>query len=309
MDLPNTVRFIRLGTKSSWVTASGINSTENATVHAGWNDFDRRALLTNDPTYLCPTGRRKGKSLHADSELQYLLDKPSQHVWVTTYNGHLWWTLVEDGIHFTSGESKSQGNFYLQGTRPWSNLSLSVPPKTLHLESMPGTVGVVAGFQGTCCKPQYEGAILRSICGTLTDGAHNFEAARANYISAVSSLIGDLHWRDLEGLVDLIFSRAGFLRVSRTGGTMEAVDIELEHPELGEIVTVQVKASFTPGQVAAFAASQSRKTDKLPRKLYFATSSEQIPESPGVEGWNRMALAERVVRRGLADWVAARAMR
>ena len=53
--------------------ASGINSTENATVHAGWSDFDRRALLTNDPTYLCPTGRSKGKSLHADNELQHIL--------------------------------------------------------------------------------------------------------------------------------------------------------------------------------------------------------------------------------------------
>lgn len=289
--------------------ASGINSTENATVHAGWSDFDRRALLTNDPTYLCPTGRSKGKSLHADNELQHILNKPSQHLWITTYNGHLWWTLVEDGINFTSGTSKTQGNFYLQGTRPWSNLSLSDPPRKLHLESMPGTVGVVAGFQGTCCKPQYEEAILRSIRGATTVGAHDFEEARKNYISAVSSLIGDLHWRDLEGLVDLIFSRAGFLRVSRTGGTMEAVDIELEHPEMGELVTVQVKASFTPGQVAAFAESQSRKADILPRKLYFATSSEQIPECAGVEGWNRRALAERVVRRGLADWVAARAMR
>jgi hypothetical protein len=300
MDLPRTVRFIRLGTSGMWVE----RSFRAKQLHAGWRNYDRKALLENDPAYLCPAGRAKGKSLRDDRELQHLLDAPSRHIWVTTYAQDLWWTLVHDGLHFTTGESKTQGNFYLTCRREWSNLSLG--GRKLELELLPGPVGVVAGFRGTACVPTASEAILRAIQDEEPPAVAVFAAARSTYLAAVSELITELHWRDFEALVELMFARGGYVRVSRRGGTMESVDLEFNHPELKQTVAVQVKAEFSPQEVREFSVKQRARAPRAPDQMFFVTHSTTLPEADGVVGWNQAAVAERVVARGLADWVASR---
>ena len=81
-----------------------------------------------------------------DRELPMLLDEPSRRAVGTTYNGLPWCTLVEDGISSTTGESRSQGIFYLRCARPRSKHSLG--GRHLELELLTGPVGVVAGLRG-----------------------------------------------------------------------------------------------------------------------------------------------------------------
>jgi hypothetical protein len=69
-----------------------------------------------------------------------------------------------------------------------------------------------------------------------------------------------LHWADFELLVDLLFARAGWRRVSGLGGTMKHIDLLLEQPITGERARVQVESSADQKVldtcVAAFEASQ-----------------------------------------------------
>ena len=57
-----------------------------------------------------------------------------------------------------------------------------------------------------------------------------------------AKLIAGLHWAEFETLVDLIFARSGWQRVSRVGGTLADVDLILEQPVTGETAFVQVKS-------------------------------------------------------------------
>lgn len=300
IEIPESVRFVRLGQGGRWVQ----RSHELQQLHAGWADCERAALLANDPDCLQKTGRFKGKSLRQDSELQHLLDRPSRHVWITTYNGHLWWTLVDDGIHFTKGgETKEQGNFYLTCQKPWSNVSLK--GTLLELEALPGPVGVVAGFRATCCVPKHERAILRAIRGEKPPEVQRFIEARSRLIDVTTDLVKNLHWRDFEALVDLVFARGGYVRVSRRGGTMESVDLELNHPESGEMIAVQIKAAFDSEQVREYLSKQLSRA-RRPDKLFFVTLADAEPIAEHVVGWNCKRVAELVVDRGLATWVASR---
>lgn len=299
-ELPGSVRFIRLGQGGCWAK----RSRDQQQLHAGWDDCDQAALAANDPNYVETGGRFKGKSLRQDSELQHLLDRPSRHLWITTDNGLLWWTLVEDGIHFTgTGSTKEQGNFYLSCRQPWSELSLK--GVSLELEALPGPVGVVAGFRATCCIPKHTEAILRAIRGEEPPEVKRYTEARRDFVSAIDEMVKNLHWRDFEALVDLIFARGGYVRVSRRGGTMESVDLELNHPESGEVIAVQVKAAFVPEQVREFSKKQLSR-GRPPDKLFFVTLADSEPIADGVFGWNCRRIAELVVDRGLGTWVVSR---
>lgn len=55
-------------------------------------------------------------------------------------------------------------------------------------------------------------------------------------------MIASLHWADFETLVDLMFARMGWQRVSRVGGSQKDTDLVLIQPATGEAAFVQVKS-------------------------------------------------------------------
>jgi hypothetical protein len=171
---------------------------------------------------------------------------------------------------------------------------------------LPGTVGAVSGFRGTIAEPRHSTAILRAIRGERSPELAEYRDQRKTYLQVVARLIPLLHWRDFELLVDLLFSRAGWVRNSTLGRTLETVDLEVEHPETSERAFVQVKAVANQRSLNEYV----RKHSGLRRDYMFF-----VVHTPGgkltslrsdVKIWADAHLAELVVRRGLADWVAER---
>jgi hypothetical protein len=67
---------------------------------------------------------------------------------------------------------------------------------------------------------------------------------RTEQLAAVAvEMIALLHWKDVELLVDLIFARSGWQRVSEIGGIQEDIDLILEQPATGDHTFVQVKST------------------------------------------------------------------
>ncbi|MBA3835963.1 MAG: hypothetical protein H0X53_09025 [Sphingomonas sp.] len=67
------------------------------------------------------------------------------------------------------------------------------------------------------------------------------------------------NWADFELLVDLLFARGGWRRLSGLGGSMRDIDLLIEQPLTGERASVQVKSAADQrtfdANIASFEAS------------------------------------------------------
>ena len=132
--------------------------------------------------------------------------------------------------------------------------------------------------------------------------------ARDILIREVESALGELHWRDFETLVDLLFRQAGWRRLSVLGETMKYADLELEEPITGERYQVQVKSA---ADAADFALYRDQFEGQGFRKLFFVVHSPsanlaQETSSAKVELVLGARLAAMVIDAGLVSWILAK---
>jgi hypothetical protein len=121
-------------------------------------------------------------------------------------------------------------------------------------------------------------------------------------------MIADLHWADFETMVDLIFARNGWQRVSGLGGRQKDLDLEVYEPVIGCRGFVQVKSQ----------ANQAVLDQNLERyeagggfdHMFFICHSPKgdlkAPDRPDVHVWVRERLADMALRAGLYDWLLQR---
>jgi hypothetical protein len=67
-----------------------------------------------------------------------------------------------------------------------------------------------------------------------------------------AAAIRDLHWADLEALVDIMLARSGYNRISALGGSQRDYDLVVEHVGTGEVLRVQVKTAGTNAMLQSF---------------------------------------------------------
>jgi hypothetical protein len=111
-------------------------------------------------------------------------------------------------------------------------------------------------------------------------------------------------------LVELIFSRAGWQRLSPLGKTEKSIDLELMLPVTGRRAFVQVKSEANLQELKDSVA-QYRAMDQF-QEMFFAvhTGASELEEYARLEGVNLMGLAEiasLVVDSGLSQWLMQKA--
>jgi hypothetical protein len=238
-----------------------------------------------------------------------IAENPSQHIWVTFEDGYLWWCTVSDGItvNLDGDREKKEGSFWLTCNRPWSNRS--VGGKLLAKSDLPGTVGALAGFRATICEPKGSPEILRIVQDREDPDAVAVMQAREAFTAAVAKLIGRLHDRDFELLIDLVLARTGWVRLAKLGGVTEGTDIEVENVATNEIAFVQVKSDADQNVLDDYVKRfQARR--EFYHRMIFAVHSPKgnltPPADQPVLVWTGKRIADLVVRLGLGDWVAKR---
>jgi hypothetical protein len=302
--LPNSVRYVKNGRGGRWWNAAKANGQ----IHAGWGDIPDELLLAADMAGVEAAVRPDYPTQDLNA-LRALIERPSQHVWVTFQDGCMWWCTVDDQIDINpQGESEKAGHFWLSCTRPWSDRSLGGARHLVRAE-LPGNVAMLQNFKGTVCQPTAWKEILRIIRNEVDADVEAAKIARLSYVDSVAKLIARLGDKDFEVLVDLILSRTGWARLAKLGGVTEGVDIEVENASADEIAFVQIKSSATQAVLDDYVARFKDRRDHFQRMIFAVHSPNgklTPPTGEPVQVWEREKISDLVVKLGLGDWIGKR---
>ena len=309
VELPDSVRYVKNGGGGRWWPAA----LERGQVHAGWSDIPGSVVASKDMQLVADTLRRTRyagdrRGFQNDyNQLAALLDRPSQHVWITFEAGDMWWCTVKDDVTVSQLTSdRLHGSFWLTCSRPWQNTSLN--GRKLSISNLPGVVTRTKGFRDTVCTPAGWKEMLRVIRDQVDPIVVAAERARDAYVAAVQSLISRLHEKDFEALIDLILARSGWARLDRVGGVTEGTDLEAENAAIDEVAFVQIKSSAGQRELNE-SIENFRRRPRFNRMIFAVHTPNQKTELsvptgfPGVHLWTGAKIAELVVKHGLGDWV------
>jgi hypothetical protein len=125
-------------------------------------------------------------------------------------------------------------------------------------------------------------------------------------VEVLTESLGNLHWKDFETLIDIIFARSGWHRVSALGGSQKTVDLEIEQPTTDENAAVQVKSSATQKTLDEY-VQRVDDAERFDRFFFICHSPKGEIIAPAdrddVHVWAGRDLAAIVLRMGLLDWV------
>ncbi|MGE3476429.1 MAG: restriction endonuclease [Rhodospirillaceae bacterium] len=302
---PSAVRYIKLGEKDRWAKAS----LERGEVQLGHSSIPHDLCLTGDwdavmDRYI-KSGKTVGKARDFTREIRefYTLDRET--LWFTFHKGHLWWTFAEAEVNAIP-EADDQGARMRRAVGGWRNTDTAGKP--LRMDGLSSRLTATAAYRQTLCSTKAGDYLLRRIEGGEEPIIARAKGAQDEMIKVASDMIVNLHWADFEDMVDLIFARTGWQRVTRVGGTQKDIDIEVVEPATGARAFVQVKSR----------AGQRELDDYLERweavggyeHMFFVchspTSALEVEADKNVHIWTRESLADMAIRSGLYSWLIER---
>src|SRR5262249_49920687 len=153
----------------------------------------------------------------------------------TFHKAKLWWTRLAPGPVEQDSMSK-----FRRTVEPWCDCA--VDGRLLAINALPGKISQLQGFRATVCRVRYAELLRRTLNGTRSLLATAIRDHREILAQHLAMAIKELHWKDFETLVDLVFRAAGWVRVSVLGQQAKAYDLELQEPIIGDRYVVQVKS-------------------------------------------------------------------
>jgi hypothetical protein len=247
---------------------------------------------------------KKGVATRDLNVLKRVCKSTSEDLWITFFQGTMWWCKLGPGEVFQSDKSK-----YRLVDGKWSNQDIY--GNTLAISNIPGVLSKIQGFQGTVCKVHPLETLRRLVNNESSPACKEIELCETNLINSIEKGIKNLNPKDFETFVDLIFRESGWRRCSLKGETMKDIDLELEDPITKERYQVQIKTKAVFEEFERYANN----FNPFPpvRWLYFVVHSpdKKLKEIPNSDSWPNVKLirpgqlAEIVVRLGLVDWLTS----
>lgn len=297
---PNFVNafYIKLGLAGKWEA----DSIATGKLRLGWEEQTIKDINNRRWDSIGKQLRGGSKPHTATNDLRRLKDiveSTPEDIWVTFHQNKLWWTrLSKDPVH-EDGISK-----YRVTARPWSDKTEG--GKLLVVNDLPGKLAQLQGFRGTACRVSEVDLLRRLLAGASSPLARAISRRRSALAESLALAIKELHWKDFETLVDLIFRHAGWLRVSVLGQQAKGYDLELREPITGDRYVVQVKSQAALSDLNHTLASFSP-IDY--RRVFFVVHSPDqdlasaIDLPAHVEIVRPALLANLAVEAGLASWL------
>ncbi len=307
-----SIRFIRLGEGGSWADdcfSEGIIRLGFSTgtpeilklakakkwveVRAYWLARDHAAQVASSYT----------------NQMKTFFEDDGSTLWITIRNQFLYYGFAQPGAPepFGKDPNTSKLSSYKKMAFGWRNRDSN--GKLLTIDKLSGRLTKIGGFRGTICslKDEIADYLKLRLNGKVNPAVEQAESAKANLQHHMRGLIQSLSWQDFETLVELIFSKSGWLRVARVGGNKETVDIELENPITKDIAFVQVKSTTNQKQLENYI--ERKKSGPYARMFYvYHTAQEELSgDEDGVSVFGPEQVAELVLSNGLIDWVIVKA--
>lgn len=293
--------YIKLGRGGMWEE----NSIATGKLRLGWTCSTVEDINTGNWKTIHRQIRKalKGKPVGvvtADfNALRRIAESDSADLWVTFHKNKLWWTRLTPGKVRQDKISK-----YRLTAQPWSDCSVS--GGLLALSNLPGKLCQLQGYRATVCRVNYPELLLRTLNGTQSEIATSIRDHRATLSQHLALAIKELHWKDFETLVDLVFRAAGWIRVSVLGQHAKGLDLELVEPIMEDRYIVQVKSQAGLADVLTTAEQFSR--HEYRRRFFVVhspensiTNAKKIPKH--VEIVTPERLATMAANAGLAGWL------
>ena len=225
-------------------------------------------------------------------------------LWLTFYGDFMWWCFADKTIKLCDDDTKER-----KVIGKWNNTDIN--GKELKISRISGKISATRGFQGTICNISELNRLINTINGNVPAEIKEVQEASDNLISKIIPLIRDLHPKDFEVFIDLIFRQSGWQRTSVLGETEKDLDLQLYSPITKEYLAVQVKSRLSDSLVKDYA----KVFEKYPtfHRLYlvghssFGDFSEvyNLSESDNrnIIIWREKELSELAVQFGLVQWL------
>lgn len=301
----NDARYIKLGRGGCW---NDVSLGQNE-LHFGFDDVPHDLAQKADPAgivaYQCLHGRSRSAATQDAREIVDFYTLPEDCLWITFARDHLWWTFADASVVWLGGDGNLHGQRMRRCRSAWSNLDAKGEPLTV--QRLSTYLTRISGYRRTICRLEsihdYLSRLLNAAVDPLILRA---EAAKDNLVQILNEAIGRLHQNDFETLVDIIFARSGWHRISGLGGTQEFIDMALEQPVTGERAAVQVKSHADQAALDEYIEKFSQAGSY--NKLFFVKHSGPPvrTDRSDIHVWQGLALAKMVEKLGLTDWVLTR---
>ena len=236
MNSAGATFYIKLGRGGCWEE----DSIKLGRLRFGWKDQSIADINARDWPKI--EGQQRSNQPNAPqvattdlNRLRDIVESTPKDIWITFHGAKLWWTRLAEGVVQADEISKFRPT--LAG---WN--CTSEQGRLLVANDLPGKITMLQGFRGTVCNVRHADVLARVLDGTRSPVSEAISIQRQALAGHLEFAIRELHWKDYETLVDLVFRHAGWDRVSVLGQQAKAYDLELREPLTGTRYVVQVKS-------------------------------------------------------------------
>lgn len=294
--------FIKLGERGEWECSC----IAEGAIKFGYRKTPHDLCLKGDWEKVKAfwTTERHGNARTAANDTRQIrtfFEATEQDLFITFSKGYLWWCRPS-GMPVIGPEGDDP--WVRQTVDGWNHLGLKGEP--LVLSRLSGKLTKTQMYQGTICEVEELGYLLRRINGETVPEVAEAEIAEQVLLKRILSMVRLLPPQDFELLVELIFSRSGWQRQTRTGGTQKTIDLDLLLPSTRERAFVQVKSRTSPKEFDAY-AREFTTSDAFARMFYvWHTGSINQNLPAGITPWGPDVIASKVLDAGLLEWLKDR---
>jgi len=301
---PKDVRYIKLGEGGRWARTCIQRGELPLNYHLVPHEVCARADWRAIGEYLHEAyGYEAGELTNAVREIRDYYSLGPDCLWVTFADGHMWWTFAQSEVEWIGPNQEDRPPRVRKVLDRWQKLNLHGVP--LEIDKLSTRLAQVANYRMTICQVKAPEYAIRRINGVEEPIVARGRLTRNVLVSIAAEMIAGLHWADFETLVDLIFARGGWQRISQVGGSMKDVDIFLEQPISRERAFVQVKSTARQAVLDDY-IERFRSNGAFDRMFFVCHSPRGALTANGdarVHVWSGEPLADAAIRAGLFDWL------
>jgi hypothetical protein len=296
------IRFIKLGNGGGW--EKSCIEKEN-TLRIGYESPFHQECLKGDwepvrEFWLQARNGNEGSATRDINQIRDFYELSETDIWITFYRRGMYWCHAHKEV-----TEEKDGSRIRKVIGTWSCTDKKNNPLTI--ENIDGRITKVQGFRGTICGVELPDYLIRKINGEAQPDMVSTEKALVELKDNIENLIKGLWWNDFELLVDLIFAKLGWQRISILGKTEKDVDLDVFSPVTQQRGYVQVKSSTSSSEITKCYEDfkQYQQYDEMYFVFHsFTGSFEKINiNDPKVYLWDLPRVSELVIRAGLIDWL------
>lgn len=296
------IRFIKLGNGGCWEKSC---IEEENTIRLGYESDFHQECTSGDweavrQHWLKCRNNDEGTATRDVKQIRDFYELSPSDIWVTFYKRRLYWCHADKNvIELTDGTRIRK----VLGSWSCHDRHGSV----LAIENIDGRITKVQGYRGTVCETKLPDYLLRKINGDSQPEVEATKHALNQLKEHVKSLIEGLWWKDFELLIDLIFAKSGWQRISVLGKTEKDIDLDIFSPVTQKRAFVQVKSSTNVNEINEYYESFIKHEQYNEAYLVFHTLQGRAMDikisDDRVHIWDLSRISELVIHAGLIDWL------